>query len=239
MIRLAWSFVLAAMLLSLPLSASALGINVTNVSSSGASTNVLEVGDILTVDLVVENASAAEVFGLGLVVTGYDDDRNGIADSGLVYHSGSVTGGLFTQFVDGSGTPFGQIDNVKTEPEEQWNFDNFDPEELRLSIFDGASLSSTTADTGLDTGVDGGSIASGDVHFRISFQATSLGSAPPAVFNLIFGTNPEYGAVVIGPGGFPVPFTNDTVYTTVVPEPGTALLMGLGLAGLATTSRRR
>ncbi len=32
--------------------------------------------------------------------------------------------------------------------------------------------------------------------------------------------------------------TGDTFALTVVPEPGTALLMGLGLAGLATVRRR-
>ena len=31
---------------------------------------------------------------------------------------------------------------------------------------------------------------------------------------------------------------NGAIVTTVVPEPGTALLMGLGLAGLATIRRR-
>jgi hypothetical protein len=230
--------VLAAILLSFPLSASALGINVTNVSSSGASTAVLQVGDILTIDAVVTNPTAVEIWGLGLLVNGYDEDRNGIADSGLVYDSGAVTGGMFTQLIDPTLGPLGQIDNVRTEPEEQWNFDPFDHEALRLSIFDGATLSPSSANTGLDTGVDGALINTGDVHFRVSFRATSLGSAPPSAFTLTLGVDPEYGAVAVGANGATLPFVNDTVYLQVVPEPGTALLFGLGLAGLASTRRR-
>ena len=38
-------------------------------------------------------------------------------------------------------------------------------------------------------------------------------------------------------GGATAGFSNDSLTITVVPEPGTALLMGLGLAGLAAVRR--
>ena len=240
MTRLARSLVLAAILLSFPLSANAAGISVTNVSSSGASTAVLAVGDVLTVDLVVNNATNLDIFGLGLLVTGYDEDRNGMADSGLVFHSGAVTASaLNTASIPGPPLQvFGGLNNVRTEPVEVWNFDPFDHESLRLSIFEGAATTSSNGDGGTDIGVDGALTSTGDVHFRVSFMATSLLRGDSAAFNLIFGIDPEYGAIAVGEAGSSLPFANDTVYTTVVPEPGTALLFGLGIAGLASTRRR-
>ena len=46
------------------------------------------------------------------------------------------------------------------------------------------------------------------------------------------------GAVAIGAGGNEIPFTNATYALSVIPEPGTALLMGLGLAGYLVRRKR-
>ena len=59
-----------------------------------------------------------------------------------------------------------------------------------------------------------------------------------ADFTLDFGTFANLGEVAVGDGGAILPFYNDSYNLTVIPEPGTALLMGLGLAGLATQRRR-
>ncbi len=66
----------------------------------------------------------------------------------------------------------------------------------------------------------------------VSFLAYQEGSV-----NLDFGTG-QFGNEAVGAGGAFLPFSNAGYSLTVVPEPGTALLMGLGLAGLATTRRR-
>ena len=168
MTRLARSLALAAILLSFPLTAGAAGISVTNVTSSGASTAVLEVGDVLTVDLVVNNDTNLDIFGIGLLVTGYDEDRNGLADSGLVYDSGSVASSMFNTQTFPGPISAGGIDNVRTEPVEQWNFDNFDPESLRLSLFDGAKLSPSNGDGSIDVGVGG--VRDGSVRMVIDLR---------------------------------------------------------------------
>jgi len=49
--------------------------------------------------------------------------------------------------------------------------------------------------------------------------------------------NLDFGAVAVGTGGSLLAFSNDSLVVTVVPEPGTALLRGLGLAGLTSIRR--
>jgi hypothetical protein len=62
--------------------------------------------------------------------------------------------------------------------------------------------------------------------------------AVPTAMTLDFGTHAEFGNVLVGAGGEILPFVNDSISFTLAPEPGTAMLFGLGLAGLASIRRR-
>lgn len=250
MLRMLRNLGMAAALLLLPVSASALGISITNVSSTGASTTLLQVGDIITFDLVLENNGGAELYALGVGVGGYDTDQNGLADNGLAFVSGDVAQRAFNQ-VPG----FGGLDNIRydgiagtgVDGAVQQGFNNpfnyflglptIDP--LRVSLFDGITLSPTNGDGSNDFGLGGSLIdAQGqvDVHFRVSFQAIA-GLGAPESRTLTFGDDVQ-GFAAVGNGGVLFDFTDATHTFTVVPEPGTALLMGLGLVGLATGRRR-
>ncbi len=77
------------------------------------------------------------------------------------------------------------------------------------------------------------------VHFRLSFQATAPESTATVLHTLTFGEQLEFGSVAIGTGGEILStYQSDSFSFSVIPEPGTALLMGLGLAGLAAQRRR-
>lgn len=228
-----WSLALVALMLVAPLSASALGVNIVNVSSTGASTVLLDGGDIITFDLVVENSGYEDIYGLGVGVWGYDDGLQGSSfDNRLVFQGGSASDQMFSLDAGGGVYVDGINNLVPVNQQGSGPPLNFTQ---NVQLFRGAELSGRTRDTLDDLGVDGSSIGSGDVHMRVSFLAQELASAGD--LTLTFGTG-EYGNAAIGDGGATLGFANASWTMTVVPEPGTALLMGLGLAGLAGSRRR-
>jgi hypothetical protein len=236
---------LASALLLLPASAQAVSVTISNVAHSGSGTvTALELGDTLTFTGVYGNATPDDVFGFAAVVGGYDSDSNGLADNGLAFVSGDVSATAFAE-VESGGVSFLGLNNTLTQATEVGYFNPFcsltgcpviDP--LRVQLFQGVATTGSDGDGGLDIGVGGATVGSGDLHFSVTFQAIS-GLATPETRTLTFGEILSQGEVALGAGGALLPYTSDSYSFTVVPEPGTALLMSLGLAGLAGTSRRR
>lgn len=212
-----------------PLTASALGLSIVSVSGAGAD-GVLEPGETVTFELVMENLGAETLYGAEAVVNGYDlPDAPGLRQLGLELQSGASSARAFGIEVPGVGY-FGGLDNIYPAPEEIFFVNNLNPVAWTTTLFGGVSLSPTSG-TGLDdTGINGNLIADGDVHFRATFVAN-----PTRVASSTFTMNFDLNA--IGFGGALLPSTGDQFTLTVIPEPGTALLMGLGLAGLATRRR--
>jgi hypothetical protein len=235
-----WSVTLVALMLVAPLSASALGISISGVHSTGASIFSLENNDIITFDLRLENASNLNVFGLGLGVYGYDegavgdasDDR--LAFAGGAQGTGGASGGSIFSAIEFEGNNFGGVDDVGTGVFENGApFPFLDPR--RVQLFNGVNTVGTSADASLDIGVGGERVSSGDVHLQVSFRAQAQNTIEDV--ELTFGVG-QFGNAAIGNGGTTLPFSNASYRVTVIPEPGTALLMGLGLAGLAANRRR-
>jgi hypothetical protein len=234
MIRFTRNVALLALLLVVPVAANALGISIQSATSSGAPISELFAGDILTVDLVVENATAEQLFGLGVAARGYDPDGDGVANSGLAFLGGQVTTSVFNSVYIPIPVADG-LANVDIAPVEHGLPHPIVPEELWVSLFNGIAISAATGDGSFDNGIGGTQTGLGDVHFRIQFLTQAI--AAPSSLTLNFGTQFDLGWVAVGDGGAVLPFSNATLDVTVVPEPGTALLMGLGLAGLAIRRR--
>jgi len=241
-----WSLALITAALVAPLSAGALGVSIESTSVTGAgSVNALENGDVVTFGLLLENATQENVFALGVGVYGYDEGAVGSAsDNHLVFVSstGSAsafnTGGIVVPSVgvlnNSDGLTNSTVAGVQSGAPFPFN------QELRAVLFNGIGTSAATGTGNDDAGVGGGLTGVGsDIHIQVSFLVQGLNSTvgSPTAVTLEFGTG-QFGNEAVGTGGSSLAFTNASSTLTIVPEPGTALLMGLGLAGLASIRRR-
>ena len=241
-----WSLALITAALVAPLSAGALGVSIESTSVAGLGTaSALENGDVVTFGLLLENATQQDVFALGIGVYGYDEGAVGSAtDNHLVFVSSTGSASAFN--TNGQVVPgFGVVNNsdgltnstvagVQSGAPFPFN------QELRAVLFNGIGTSAATGTGNDDAGVGGGLTGVGsDIHIEVSFLVQGLSStdASPTAVTLEFGTG-QFGNEAVGTGGSSLAFTNASSTLTIVPEPGTALLMGLGLAGLASIRRR-
>lgn len=228
--------------LMVPASAMALSISVTGFSSSGASNSFIAPGDTLTVDLVLENNGGVDVYGAGIAARGHDVNGDGIQNDGLFVSGGSLSTEIF-----GPGFSLG-LGNVLSAPDLRGSAAQFSPGHpayvaavpLHAQLFDGIDTTAWnftgSTDAGVGTNAD---VAAGNVHFQVQYQvAAGQGGSSYQPVTLNFGVFSDLGGALVTTGGATAAFGNDSLTINVVPEPGTALLMGLGLAGLATVRRR-
>jgi hypothetical protein len=194
-------------------------------------------GDRVTIDVVVVLDSGDEINALGSSAYAYD---SGV----LSFVSGEGVSSLFYQTPPMNSDPNAGICNAypsiclpsnpmsnsiggalvegSASPGTGWGGT---PE---VEIIAAIDLDNTFLAQGIsDPGLNGTSI-----QFQLVFEAAGAGDTI-----LIIGGGSDLNGVSGGPS--PGVINNVELTFNVVPEPGTALLMGLGLAGLAAAGRRR
>lgn len=190
-------------------------------TSDGSALSAVTPGASITLDITLRN-SGSTINGIGGALFDYNSSVVSLGTGSL------LSTAVLVQFATGPGTGFGGITNQVANAVEANG-----PAPLRgeVQFFNGVDLTGTpalgTADIGRVSGVAGGA------QFRVIMNAVGAGTTTVSI-----GTSDAYGDAIVLPGGAFGTSNNATVDITVIPEPGTALLMGLGLAGLAAAGRR-
>jgi len=202
---------------------------------TGHALNALQTGDLVTINIRMSNPAAVAIFGVGAGVQGWDNSVAVFqgADLNLGKYfcptaactTGLDNGVVYANADENTGNPIvtpADVQNVA-------GVGNYFP------IVQAISTTGRAGNGARDPGLDG-VVNGGDAQFRIVFRAGAPGTT---LIDIGTNANPTLGNVVVLAGGATEPATNALISLTVVPEPGTALLMGLGLAGLAAAGRRQ
>lgn len=215
--------------------ASALVFVATTSVGSGNPLTALVPGDVVTINIRMSNPDPDQIFGVGGGIQGWDE-------SVASFTSGQMNVGPYFCTNAGCTTGLGNSLPFTLDPETELFYSagpearqniggvgNYVP--IVQAISTTGRLGTGVRDPGIDGVVDGG-----DAQFRVVFTVTGPGTT---TIDIGTNANPTLGNVVALAGGVSEQATNALITLTVVPEPGTALLMGLGLAGLAAAGRRR
>jgi len=161
------------------------------------------------------------VYGLGASVYGYDES---IVD----FVSGEAVSSINHAVAIPAVGAFSGLANALTNPLVETSIGTSGN---RVLFFNGVGLTPTNSNA-LDPGLDG-VIGGGGAQFRLTFRLIAAG-----VTHIIIGTGYNGDGEVLA-GGETDQSRNVAIAMGWVPEPGTTLLLGFGLVGLAATGRGR
>ncbi len=197
MILKKWGLTLLALVFTAPLSASALGISIVDVRSTGSSLTLLDGGDIITFDLVVNNDLNEHIFGIDIVIDGYVQGLpQRTFDNRLIFVGGQSISSLFSTGFSAGPPPVsfgGLVNQYGPGVPERFGHSAFPPPRKVALLFGGLDIMGTAANTDLDIGIGGNLIAGGvgDVHMQVSFRTQELQFAGDVT--LEFGTETGEG----------------------------------------------
>ena len=180
-------------------------------TASGGDLNAMASGDTLTLDIKLETNVPGEMIAIAGSVNNYDTSVVSVD----AVASTVAQNLLFAFIIPGTGS-FNGVANLESGVADTSN-QGAGQEDTFLSI--------------LGTSGAGGDGTTESAQFQIVYNVIGAGTT-----TLRIGTFADYADAFSGASDNVV--NNTAVTITVVPEPGTALLMGLGLAGLAAAGRR-
>jgi len=178
------------------------------------SISAIDNGDLTTtIQISLSNTSASPVQGIEIDLTGLAGVANVVSGQAAQYN--------FAQFCSGP-VCFGAVESVKNQffDRDDLRAGGYAPGDDSVELLRSLALAATTATGVLDPSLGGG------VDIRITVASVGLGGDLSIVGRYSNGVDV-------------LPFPGGSVPIAPIPEPGTALLMGLGLAGLAGAGRRR
>ena len=181
------------------------------VVTSASDLNAIGVGDTFTLQIDLTTTTAGEARGLTLRIADIDDTVLGFDSATIPNFGGAATptGAVFGLDL-GGGIIINALTNALAGPVDNGT---------DLLLFNGVTTGATTS--------------AGPETFELTLQYNG-GSGSIEV-----GAISSFGdAYVSSVDGTSAPTTTVAYSAAVIPEPGTALLMGLGLVGLATAGRR-
>ncbi len=216
-----------AMIFAASAASAAVSFSATATLASGDPLNALLPYDLVTIDIRISSTGSPAVAGLGASIFGYD------ASATEFVSGNSVASALHDVCFAGVGC-FNGLDNQVAGALSEGVVNTGPFPGPYVQIFNGVSTTARIGTGAQDPGLDG-VVGGGDAQFRVTFAVTGS-----TVFNI--GTNsadPILGNAVVFAGGVIGDATNVSIEITLIPEPATAFLLGLGLATLAMDRRVR
>jgi hypothetical protein len=190
--------------------------------STDRRTDDLQPGEIVTIGIRL--SEGRDVYGLGASAYGYDE-------SVIDFESGWAVGAINYAIAIPGVVSSRVLMNYAMAQNGALSESSIGSNGNRVLFFNGVSLVPTRSNP-LDPGLNA-AVGGMDDQFRLVFRAIGPGRTVIRI-----GTGYE-GDGEVGLGGSLDTSSNVEVAITVIPEPGAAVFVGLGLAGLAMRTRHR